>query len=61
MVSLEDKILVAQNCREYEPKNYVKIINNSYISGSCDDCENYIDGVCNKKLFQEIESIVKIN
>lgn len=61
MVSLENKMVVAQNCIEYEPKNYIRIINHSSISESCDDCANYIDGKCNRKLFDEIHEIVKTN
>ncbi len=61
MVSLQDKMLVAENCIEYETKNYIRIINMSSICGSCNDCVNYINDVCTKKLFEEIKQIVMKN
>lgn len=61
MVSLQNKVLVAQNCIEYESKSYIKIINMSSICEGCSDCVNYINGKCSKELFEEIEQIIKMN
>ncbi|NMM64113.1 hypothetical protein HBE96_15840 [Clostridium sp. P21] len=61
MVSLEDKMLVAQNCTEYETKDHIKILNMSYMSENCNYCINYKDGACSKNLFEKIDEVVKIN
>ncbi|AKA71187.1 hypothetical protein [Clostridium scatologenes] len=61
MISLEDKMLVAQNCEEYEPKDYVNITNMSYMSQNCNYCINYNNGTCDKKLFDKIDKMIKVN
>lgn len=61
MISLQDKILVAQNCEAYKPKSYMLTAAISYIAQSCNQCVNYTNGKCIKELFEEIEEKIKIN
>ncbi|AYD39082.1 hypothetical protein D4Z93_00250 [Clostridium fermenticellae] len=59
MLSFQDKMLVAQNCSEYEGYNIFSNI--SSISPNCDYCVNFKNGMCSKKLFNEIDGIIKLN
>lgn len=61
MISLEDKMLVAENCIEYKPRKNIIILNMSYICVNCNYCENYEDGICSKELFKKIDQMVKVN
>ncbi|HBC96557.1 MAG TPA: hypothetical protein DC034_07150 [Clostridium sp.] len=61
MISIQNKMVVAENCKEYRPKNDVMGLEVSYISNSCNDCVNFVDEQCSKKLFDEIEKIVNMN
>jgi hypothetical protein len=61
MVSLQDKILVAQNCDAYRSKTYMLITPISYIAQNCSQCINYTNGKCIKELFKQIEEKIKVN
>jgi D-arabinose 1-dehydrogenase-like Zn-dependent alcohol dehydrogenase len=61
MISLEDKMLVAENCIEYKPKKYIVSLSMSSICTNCDYCENYKNNICSKGLFEKIDEMVKIN
>lgn len=59
MNSIREKMLVAENCIEYTPKNFA--IDMSFISQGCGSCISYIDGECNKRLFEQINQKISIN
>jgi hypothetical protein len=59
MASVQQKMLVAENCTEYEPKNFTTAI--SFISRGCNSCISYISGKCNKELFEVIEEKIRLN
>lgn len=61
MISIQDKMIVAENCKEYESKNYTVGLKASYLSNSCSNCVNFVNEQCNKKLFDEIEGIINMN
>jgi len=59
MSSICEKMLVAENCMEYTPKNFT--VNMSFISQGCSSCVSYIDGKCNRELFDEIKASITMN
>jgi hypothetical protein len=59
MSSIHQKMLVAENCIEYRPKNFTT--NMSFISQGCSSCISYINGECNKELFEEIKERISMN
>ncbi|CAB1262811.1 hypothetical protein ACFHWD_19455 [Clostridium sp. MT-14] len=61
MISIQDKMLVAENCKEYKSKNYIVGLQASYVSNSCSNCVNFINEQCSKKLFDEIDGILNMN
>lgn len=61
MISIQDKMIVAENCKEYKPKNYIEGLKVSYLSNSCSNCVNFVNERCSKKLFDEIEGIINMN
>lgn len=61
MISNEVKMVVAQNCNEYESKYLISLISMSNFSGSCDSCISYMKGKCSKELFDEIMEIIRRN
>ncbi|MTK13623.1 MAG: hypothetical protein F8N39_16580 [Clostridiaceae bacterium] len=61
MISIQEKMLVAENCAEYKPKVYTFNSNRSAISQGCNTCVNYINDKCNKELFEQIEEKIRIN
>lgn len=61
MVSMYQKIIVAENCDEYQSRNYVLNSQISYISHGCSDCINYVNNKCTRELFEEIEERIKKN
>lgn len=54
-----EKMLVAENCIEYTPKDFTTSM--SFISQGCNSCINYIEGKCNRELFEEIKESISIN
>ncbi len=61
MISNELKMVVAQNCTEYESKYLISLLSMSNFSGSCDSCQNYMKGKCTRELFDDIMGIIKRN
>lgn len=61
MISTQDKMIVAENCKEYESKNNILGLQASYISGSCNNCINFVNNKCTKNLIYEIEQIISLN
>lgn len=59
MSSIHEKMLVAENCIEYEPKSFT--INMSFISQGCSSCVSYIDGKCDRELFECIKENISMN
>lgn len=59
MSSIHQKMLVAENCIEYRPKNFT--ISMSFISQGCSSCISYINGECSKELFEEIKERISMN
>ena len=59
MASVQQKMLVAENCAEYEPKNFTTAM--SFISQGCSSCISYMSGKCAKELFEEIEEKIRLN
>jgi hypothetical protein len=59
MSSIREKMLVAENCIEYEPKSFT--INMSFISQGCSSCISYIDGKCDRELFEGIRKSINMN
>lgn len=61
MISIQDKIMVAENCEEYKPKVYILSANITALSQGCNTCVNYVNDKCSRKLFEEIEKKIKVN
>lgn len=59
MTSVQQKMLVAENCAEYEPKKFTTAM--SLISQGCSSCISYMSGKCAKELFEEIEEKIRLN
>lgn len=59
MISVQQKMLVAENCGEYKPK--ILITSMSSISQGCEGCISYINGKCTKELFKKIEEKIRMN
>lgn len=61
MISIQEKMLVAENCEEYKSK--IPILNESVsaISQGCNTCVNYINDKCTKRLFEQIGERIRIN
>jgi len=56
---IREKMLVAENCMEYTPKDFT--INMSFISQGCSSCINYIDDKCDRELFEGIKDSISMN
>jgi len=61
MVSSELKMMVAQNCFDYDTRSAVAMASLGNLSESCSNCSNYIRGRCVKGLFEDILDTIKIN
>lgn len=61
MISIQEKMLVAENCEEYKSKFYTLNAGMSAISQGCNTCVNYINDKCTKELFEQIEKKIRIN
>lgn len=61
MILESDKMKVAQNCYEYDPKNILSLFSMSTIFESCDNCNNYCNGICKKELFEDILKLLNRN
>lgn len=61
MFSLQDRMIVAENCEEYKPKNYMLDPQASYISNDCNSCINFSHNKCKKNLIDEIGKMISIN
>lgn len=61
MISTQDKMIVAENCKEYESRNNILGLQVSYISGNCSNCVNFTNGRCSKNLFDKIEEVISMN
>jgi hypothetical protein len=59
MSSIREKMLVAENCIEYTPKNFT--VDMSFISQGCSSCISYINDQCDKQLFEQINQKISIN
>ncbi|MCT8978743.1 hypothetical protein N4T77_19355 [Clostridium sp. CX1] len=59
MISVQQKMIVAENCVEYKPKVFITAM--SFISQGCESCRSYIDGKCTKELFTVIEEKIRMN
>lgn len=55
------KMIIAQNCFEYEPKYIISLLSMGVLSESCNNCQNYIKGNCNKGLIDEIMETINRN
>ncbi|MCY6485921.1 hypothetical protein OW763_16555 [Clostridium aestuarii] len=61
MVSNEMKMVIAQNCQEYEAKYGISMLSMGTLSESCNNCKNFIKGKCTKGLFDEIMETIRRN
>lgn len=58
----ELKMVVAENCDEYNPVNHDFISQMGVtLSETCDNCKNFIDGRCIKNLFDPIKEAINRN
>ncbi len=57
MTSEDIKSMVAQNCEEYEPPEDIRILSNSMVSISCENCASYMDGQCKRKHFEKLSQM----
>ncbi|WMJ80030.1 hypothetical protein RBU49_14410 [Clostridium sp. MB40-C1] len=61
MISKEFKMVVAQNCLDYDAKYAITMFSMGTLSESCNNCKNFINGECSKGLFDEIIQIISRN
>lgn len=61
MISNSMKMLVAQNCDNYNPKYILSLLSMSSLSESCSNCQNYVNGKCTKESFDEIMETINRN
>ncbi|AYF53979.1 hypothetical protein G8S49_13135 [Clostridium botulinum C] len=61
MISSSMKMIVAQNCIEYNPKYTIALLSMVSSSESCANCKNFIKGKCSKGLFDEVMDIISKN
>ncbi|MFL0197046.1 hypothetical protein ACJDU8_15985 [Clostridium sp. WILCCON 0269] len=61
MFPLQDKMIVAENCKEYRAKNYMFSLQASYISNNCSNCTNFCNNRCSKNLFHKIGEMISVN
>lgn len=61
MISIQEKMIVAENCEEYKPKEHVLNASMSAISQGCDICINYINDKCTRELLKKINEEIRIN
>ncbi|OFI04973.1 hypothetical protein CLOACE_19870 [Clostridium acetireducens DSM 10703] len=60
MLSIEKKMIVADSCLEYEPKNEF-FMYSGILPKSCANCVNYRDSQCSKDLFNNICNNIEKN
>lgn len=61
MILSYEKMLVAENCEEYQAKSYIITSSMSLIAQSCFQCKNYVKDRCVKDLLEEIKEKIKTN
>ncbi|EDK35796.1 Hypothetical protein CKL_3818 [Clostridium kluyveri DSM 555] len=61
MFSLQNKMIIAENCKEYRAKSYMSDLQTSYISNDCSNCINFSNNTCTKNLFNKIGKMISIN
>ncbi|WP_333861825.1 hypothetical protein [Clostridium sp.] len=61
MFSLQNKMIIAENCKEYKSKTYTADLQTSYISNDCSNCINFSNNICKKNLFNKIGKMINNN
>jgi hypothetical protein len=63
MYSYKDRMkkIIAESCFSYEPYSILNLYSMADLSPSCDNCKNFVDSQCTKKLFDGIRNRITMN
>ncbi|MCY6355994.1 hypothetical protein [Clostridium sp. ZS2-4] len=61
MISNEVKMIIAQNCFQYEPRYAISMFSMGTLSESCTNCQNFTNGKCAKGLFNQVMETISRN
>ncbi|WP_368489438.1 hypothetical protein [Clostridium sp. BJN0013] len=61
MFSSQDKMIIAENCKEYRARSYMLSLQASYVANDCSNCMNFSNNKCTKNLFNKIGKMISIN
>lgn len=55
------KKIIAENCFGYEPYSILNLYSMADLSPSCENCLNFVEGKCEKGLFDGIRERITMN